>query len=196
MSANAWLIIAVIGFSLSGIALIAAVIMFVRMNVPAIIGDLTGKTVARKIRAIRETNKSSGDKRFRSSAVNMDRGTLTEKVIEVNGHKKNADHMAERLDKTSGPLNEKSQTRAEIISTSDEKRTDMLKSNITDGLRSEATEVLNDAVSNDQSKETEVLSVETTILSDGEPHVAGTIKPVEFKIIRNIVVIHSDEVIE
>ena len=80
MSANTWLIIAIIGFSLSGIALIAAVIMFIRLNIPAIIGDLTGRTVAREIKAMRDTNASSGDKRFRPSAVNLERGTLTEKV--------------------------------------------------------------------------------------------------------------------
>ena len=52
MSANTWLIIAIIGFSLSGIALIAAVIMFIRLNIPAIIGDLSGRTVAREIKAL------------------------------------------------------------------------------------------------------------------------------------------------
>lgn len=80
MSAIAWLIIAIVGFSLSGIALVAAIFMFIKMNIPAVIGDLTGKTVAREIKAMRDANISSGDKSFRPSKVNLERGTLTEKV--------------------------------------------------------------------------------------------------------------------
>ena len=80
MSATAWLIIAIVGFSLAGIALIVAVFMFIKMNIPSVIGDLTGKTVAREIKAMREFNNSKGDRRFRPSKVNLERGTLTEKV--------------------------------------------------------------------------------------------------------------------
>ena len=98
MSANTWLIIAIIGFSLSGIALIAAVIMFIRLNIPAIIGDLTGRTVAREIKAMRDTNASSGDKRFRPSAVNLERGTLTEKVLSDNDTEVLSDNATEVLD--------------------------------------------------------------------------------------------------
>ena len=104
MSAMAWLIIAIVGFSLAGIALVAAVIMFIKMNIPAIIGDLTGKTVAREIKAMRESNASSGDKRFRPSAVNLERGTLTEKVANTpmsTSDLKKA-HASKRLDKTGG----------------------------------------------------------------------------------------------
>ncbi len=206
MSANTWLIIAIVGFSLSGIALIAAVILFIKLNVPAIIGDLTGRTVAREIKAMRETNKSSGDKRFRSSAVNIGRGTLTEKVEDEVGHIKAAAHISKRLDKSSDYLGEKRKTKSESQKTSDndlntipqptEKSTDVLRNNVTEGLRSEATEVLDDTVTEVLSKETEVLSMDTTILSTEEPHIEESIEPIEFKIVRDIIVTHSDEVIE
>lgn len=102
MSATTWLIIAIVGFSLSGIALAAAVFMFIKMNIPAVIGDLTGKTVAREIKAMRDANASSGNKLHKSSSVNVNRGKLTEKVNdeEIDGSVKAAAHASKRLDRS------------------------------------------------------------------------------------------------
>lgn len=80
MSATTWFILAFVGFSLAGVALIAAVFIFIKLNIPAVVGDLSGKTIAREIKAIREANVSSGDKRHRPGRVNVDRGKLTEKA--------------------------------------------------------------------------------------------------------------------
>ena len=62
MTAENWLLIAIIGFALSGIALIVAVFMFIKLNIPSIIGDLNGKTVAREIQAMREANAANPQK--------------------------------------------------------------------------------------------------------------------------------------
>jgi len=225
MSANTWLIIAIIGFSLSGIALIAAVIMFIRLNIPAIIGDLTGRTVAREIKAMRDTNASSGDKRFRPSAVNLERGTLTEKVAGKTANNMALAHASKRLDKTSGNLSEKSsKKKSGTVGLSDavqgksgrvgSEPTDMLNSdsNATEVLSTESTEVLSDnatEVLSDNATEvldtnatevlsdgTEVLSNETTVLSPTEQLKTDASKPVAFKIKHDEVVTHSDEVIE
>lgn len=225
MSANTWMIIAIIGFSLSGIALIAAVIMFIRLNIPAIIGDLTGRTVAREIKAMRDTNASSGDKRFRPSAVNLERGTLTEKVAGNTANNMALAHASKRLDKTSGNLSEKSsKKKSGTVGLSDavqgksgrvgSEPTDMLNSdsNATEVLSTESTEVLSDnateVLSNDTtevlepnateilSDGTEVLSNETTVLSPTEQLKTDASKPVAFKIKHDEVVTHSDEVIE
>lgn len=103
MSATTWLIIAIVGFSLSGIALATAIFMFIKMNIPAVIGDLSGKTVAREIKAMRDANASSGNKIHRSSSVNVNRGKLTEKVNdeEVDSSVRAAVHASKRLDRTS-----------------------------------------------------------------------------------------------
>lgn len=225
MSANTWLIIAIIGFSLSGIALIAAVIMFIRLNIPAIIGDLTGRTVAREIKAMRDTNASSGDKRFRPSAVNLERGTLTEKVAGKTANNMALAHASKRLDKTSGNLSEKgSKRKSGTVGLSDavqgksgrvgSEPTDMLNSdsNVTEVLSTESTEVLSDnatEVLSDNATEvldtnatevlsdgTEVLSNETTVLSPTEQLKTDASKPVAFKIKHDEVVTHSDEVIK
>lgn len=225
MSANTWLIIAIIGFSLSGIALIATVIMFIRLNIPAIIGDLTGRTVAREIKAMRDTNASSGDKRFRPSAVNLERGTLTEKVAGKTANNMALAHASKRLDKTSGNLSEKgSKRKSGTVGLSDavqgksgrvgSEPTDMLNSDstATEVLRTESTEVLSDnatEVLSDNATEvldpnatevlsdgTEVLSNETTVLSPTEQLKTDASKPIAFKIKHDEVVTHSDEVIE
>ena len=225
MSANTWLIIAIIGFSLSGIALIAAVIMFIRLNIPAIIGDLTGRTVAREIKAMRDTNASSGDKRFRPSAVNLERGTLTEKVAGKTANNMALAHASKRLDKISGNLSEKgSKRKSGTVGLSDavqgksgrvgSEPTDVLNSdsNATEVLSTESTEVLSDnatEVLSDNATEvldpnttevlsdgTEVLSNETTVLSPTEQLKTDASKPVSFKIKHDEVVTHSDEVIE
>lgn len=225
MSANTWLIIAIIGFSLSGIALIAAVIMFIRLNIPAIIGDLTGRTVAREIKAMRDTNASSGDKRFRPSAVNLERGTLTEKVAGNTANNVALAHASKRLDKTSGNLSEKgSKRKSGTVGLSDavqgksgrvgSEPTDMLNSdsNATEVLSTESTEVLSDnatEVLSDNATEvldtnatevlsdgTEVLSNETTVLSPTEQLKTDASKPIAFKIKHDEVITHSDEVIE
>ncbi len=85
MSANAWFITAIIGFSLSAAALVVAVILFFKMRVLSIIGDLSGKTVAREIRAMRESNTKSGTKRHSPGRVNLERGVLTESVTGPSG---------------------------------------------------------------------------------------------------------------
>lgn len=80
MSADTWLIIAVVSFSVAGIAAIAAILLYFLLHIHAVIGDLTGRTVAREIKALRESNERSGDKSFQPGRINLERGKLTEKV--------------------------------------------------------------------------------------------------------------------
>ncbi len=80
MEANTWFSISIVGYSLAGVLLVVAIILFFKMNIRAIIGDLTGKTAARQIQEIREQNTKSGNKRYKPNAFNIDRGSLTEPV--------------------------------------------------------------------------------------------------------------------
>jgi hypothetical protein len=80
MDASTWILISIVGYSLSGVLLIVVVFMFFKMNIPAIIGDLNGKTAARQIQEIREKNKLTGNKQHRPSTFNVERGTLTAPV--------------------------------------------------------------------------------------------------------------------
>lgn len=137
--------------------MIAAVVLFIRLNIPAIIGDLTGRTVAREIKALRDMNASGGDKRFRPSAVNLARGKLTEEVMEEAAKNKGVAHASKRLDRTSGELEQKPQRRRSgTMGLSDAARDGSEKIGFepTEYLDSDATEVLSD------SDATEVLEPE------------------------------------
>ena len=85
MSAQVWYIIGIVGFSLSAVALAAAIIIFIKLDILSVIGDLTGRTVAREVQAIRESNASGGDILHRPSRVNLERGKLTKKASSVFG---------------------------------------------------------------------------------------------------------------
>lgn len=199
MSATAWLIIAIVGFSLAGIALIVAVFMFIKMNIPSVIGDLTGKTVAREIKAMREFNNSKGDRRFRPSKVNMERGTLTEKVDTlIDDDKAMAEaHASKRLDRTEtneNKKNSKSQKSNGTIGLNDfemnptdvlnegstptevlgDNSTEVLESNATEMLSKNQTEVLNTDNTEVLSKnKNEPIDNSTTVLSDGTTVLEG-----------------------
>ncbi|CEG28511.1 hypothetical protein [Bacillus sp. B-jedd] len=80
MEASTWTIVSIVSYSLAGLLFIFAIIMFFKLNIPAIIGDLTGKTAARQIREIREQNANTGKKSFHPDPFNLERGLLTEPV--------------------------------------------------------------------------------------------------------------------
>ena len=70
------------GAVLAGIMLIVAVLLFIFLHIPTVIGDLTGSNARKAIEEIRSQNASSGDKTYKSSAVNRGRAKLTDKISE------------------------------------------------------------------------------------------------------------------
>ncbi|MCP8969383.1 hypothetical protein [Ectobacillus ponti] len=80
MSATTWLVVSVAGYALAGILFAAAVFMFFKMNIWAVIGDVTGRTAAKQIQQIRELNQRTGEKRHRPDVFNVERGPLTTPV--------------------------------------------------------------------------------------------------------------------
>ncbi|WP_042462815.1 hypothetical protein [Neobacillus dielmonensis] len=62
MDATAWLSVSIIGYSLAGVLFAVTIFLFIKMNIPALIGELTGRTAAKQIQEIREHN-HSGSKR-------------------------------------------------------------------------------------------------------------------------------------
>ncbi len=166
MSATTWLIIAIVGFSLSGVALAAAVFMFIKMNIPAVIGDLSGKTVAREIKAMRDANASSGDKMHKSSRVNIDRGKLTEKVedeVQADSSYMAKAHASKRLDHTGSGSSAKLDASQKLVSK---------RGNTTESLSSNVGEVDIEArarAGKDKVRVTDILveNIQTDILTPG-----------------------------
>ena len=62
MSADTWYAISLAGYFAALIGLIITVILYFRLDIPDVIGDLTGRTVAKEIKSMRE-NRSSGTAR-------------------------------------------------------------------------------------------------------------------------------------
>lgn len=63
-----------------GLFFVIAAILFFALNIPKVISDLTGRTAKKAIENIRMQNEQTGDKTYQSSAVNLKRGKLTDKI--------------------------------------------------------------------------------------------------------------------
>ena len=68
------------GAVLAGIMLFVSVLVFFLLKIPTVIGDLTGANARKAIENIRSLNESTGDKTYRTSHVNRERGKLTDKI--------------------------------------------------------------------------------------------------------------------
>jgi hypothetical protein len=234
MDAMTWKIISIVGYSLAFVFLVAAIILFYKMNIRTIIGDLTGKTAARQIQEIRERNTMTAARRNQPAAFHLERGTLgttdtgTRKERKIGKTAQALAHASKRLDirtKTSETyrppiedLYHLSSNETEVLS-EQASVTEVLADEL---LSSEKTKVFGD------EKETEVLGEDTEVLGAiaftevlAEPDNNGTevlseedetsvsdptleledeyeksIRAVHFKIVKDIKVIHTGEVIE
>jgi hypothetical protein len=65
---------------LCGLMFVVSVLLFFLLRIPAVIGDLTGRTAKKAIESMRNQNESSGAKTYQSSHVNKERGKLTDKI--------------------------------------------------------------------------------------------------------------------
>ena len=178
MSASTWLIIAIVGFSLSGIALVAAVFMFIKTNIPAVIGDLTGKTVAREIKAMRDASAADRDKHRRSggAGINGEGPSKNGAGEALSGSVIAAAHASKRLDRTGSGHSDhlkKDKTGQTSAPVQRVMTTEALAADITGSLavESRATDVLSPSMATDvlsPSMATDVLAEEgrTDILSD------------------------------
>lgn len=63
-----------------GVMAAVTVVLFFVLKIPKVISDLTGRTARKAIEDIRKQNEETGDKTFKSSAVNAQRGKLTDKI--------------------------------------------------------------------------------------------------------------------
>lgn len=68
------------GLIACGVFFAIAVVLFFTLRIPKVISDLTGRTARKAIENIRMQNEQSGDKTYQSSAVNLERGKLTDKI--------------------------------------------------------------------------------------------------------------------
>lgn len=71
-------IISLISFIVSGLCFVLAIFFFVKFGIPTVIGDLTGRTARKSIAKMRESNEKSGNKSYKPSTANINRGKITD----------------------------------------------------------------------------------------------------------------------
>lgn len=81
--ANTLATLSLVLYGLAVVFLIMAVIFFIKFHIPAIIGDLSGRTAKKSIERIRSENEKTGKKTYMPSPVNLKRGKITEGIESV-----------------------------------------------------------------------------------------------------------------
>ncbi len=71
-----------IGIGVSIVLFVLAVILFIQLNIPRVIGGLTGYSARKEIASIREQNAQSGKKGYQTSPMNRARGKITTPLAE------------------------------------------------------------------------------------------------------------------
>lgn len=180
-------IISLVSFILAGVSLILTILFWFLFNIPAVIGDLTGRTARKSIAKLRAGNERSGAKSYRSSTTNVNRGKLTSNMPETD----------DSLKKTK----------------KDNAETDMLVGNMADATGSMETELLTagatetTALLDDDNATVSLVEdeFETTSLTDDENETTMLEPQVEETTYRKgnkqlvmldeVMLIHTDEVI-
>ena len=72
--------LSLISFIVAGVLFLVAVALFFLLDVPKLYGDVSGRTAKKAIEEIRQQNEGSGNKAYKPSAVNANRGKLTDKI--------------------------------------------------------------------------------------------------------------------
>lgn len=166
-------IVSIIFFIIAGVSLLVAIYSFVRFNIPQIIGELSGRTAKKSIAQMRDKNVKTGDKSHRPSPAAKERGTLTDKIEKKKSVKK-SDKKISKVEESTELLNSTEKL-------SNNTQTELLNENETE-------------LSDDNA--TTVLSEETTVLTNNDnSQINVSNDSNDFKIIQNIVLIHTNETI-
>ena len=174
------------GAILAGLMLALAAVLFFYLQIPRVIGDLTGSTAKKAIEDIRQQNVKSGVKVYKSSAVNRERGKVTAKITPSGGlaQKQNTGAAAMRTDKLS--TQKLSQQAAESV-TEPAPETTVLAPAAAETTALDQTLV--------ETTSLAAAALETTVLSQQSwaptPPPAGDFGP--FRIEYELTLIHSDE---
>jgi len=75
-------IVSLISYIVAGASFVLAVVFWFIFDIPTVFGDLSGRNARKSIAKMRESNEKSGNKSYRSSAVNMNRGKVTDTMSE------------------------------------------------------------------------------------------------------------------
>lgn len=92
--------LSVISFVVAGVFSALAIAFRFAFKIPAVIGDLSGRTAQKSIEKMRENNEKSGKKNYKSSEKNLGRGKLTETMEGIRRNNDETGLLNENLAKT------------------------------------------------------------------------------------------------
>lgn len=160
--------LSIISFAVAGVCLALALFFWFFFKIPTVISDLSGRTARKSIAKMRAANEKTGTKTYKESKINVERGKLTASI----------------------PDSEKLKKKKRIIN-SDKPETDLLAENKADSIDSEETGILDSEATGLLIDEEATASLDTTV-----PHVTKRTGGKKVKIIEEIMLVHTDEVIE
>ena len=141
--------ISLISFIVAAVFLVLSLVLFFVLDIPKIIGDLSGATARKAIESIRQQNEDSGEKAYKPSPINAARGKLTDKISPSGNllHKTNPLGVAVGTEKLAKNKQQSGENETTILNQSGNETT-VLRNNETTVLSSAGNEttVLNQAV--------------------------------------------------
>lgn len=162
--------LSIISFVVAGVAFVVAIFLWIIFHIPKVISDLSGRTARKSIARMRATNEKSGDKSYRPSKTNADRGKLTGNMP----------------DSTDLGTTEQMPTQKEAKSF----ETGLLNENMAGSRHEESTGLLSD------SDATELLESNVTELLDENAVSVKRIGGKKLTMLDEVMLIHTEEVIE
>lgn len=80
MTAELLHMLSLVAYIAALVLLVLAVVLFFLLDIPKLYGDVSGRTARKAIEAIRQQNEATGNKAYKPSAVNAERGKLTDQI--------------------------------------------------------------------------------------------------------------------
>ena len=192
MTYDIYRLIFIVGFIACAVMFVVSVILFITLKIPNVIGDLTGRNAKKAIENIRKQNEASAGKDYKASAVNLERGRLTDKMTPSGNLQRRGitSGFGVHTEKIS-TMKLEQQASVGMDTDNESNETMVLEQNY-----SNETSVLNHNYLN----ETTVLSQqnvgETTVLSSHMPqNPSETTVLNQFMVLEDITFIHTDEII-
>lgn len=74
--------VSLVSFIVAGISFVFALFFWIHFNIPSVIGYLSGRTIRKSIAKTRANNEASGNKSYRPSETNVNRGKLTDGMLD------------------------------------------------------------------------------------------------------------------
>ena len=88
-------VISIIAYISAGVLLVLAIILAIVFRIPSVIGDLSGRNAKKSIEQMRANNVRTGNKSYRPTKTNLERGKLTGSMPDTEGKIRGYENLEE-----------------------------------------------------------------------------------------------------